>query len=475
MLKIKITLENIGPITKADLELGQITVIVGENNVGKSFVLKSVYSIFKAFEMERILLRYEIEKALRTCRDALSTYRELLQKVLKYADEKSKKQIKGDISNINYLLKDIEFYLKGDFSTLDLSNIAKLIKDATEVVKRVDGIIKASIERIAKLKEESMEKAQEKGVIKGKFVERLYEIALLYDYYSIMMDIVHHSKPDELEKLPEKIRSLESVENRLKMAWKILIDDVFGKDIVRRDFNTGKITVKDIVSFSFDGDVQMEIKRPLYPLTPIFVESPLLLEIKPYLAKTTERKIKSLELPIHIGSFFDYAETISKLEEDEILKELKEIIGGEVYYSVREDKFYFKSKQDKKPFDIQNVASGIKSFGILQLLLRSGASENMIFFWEEPESHLHPEWQIKFAEIVAKIVKRNNYFVISTHSPFMVEILRVVAKENDIDANFYYMGKNSELIEVNDENWDIISDSLLEPLREIAFRLFKVT
>ncbi len=381
-------------------------------------------------------------------------------------------QIEGDISNINYLLKDIEFYLKGDVSALDLSNIANLIKDSAKVVKRVDRVIKANIE----IKKENMEKeAQEKGVIDDKSFKKIFlDIALLYDYYSIMMDIVYHSKPDELEKLPEKIRSLESIENRLKMAWKILIDDVFVKDIVKRGSNTGKITVKDIVSFRFDGDVSMEIKRPLYPLTPVFVESSLLLEIKPYLAKTTERKIKSLELPIHISSFFDYAETISRLEEDEILKELKKIIGGEVYYSVREDKFYFKSEQYEKPFDIQNVASGIKSFGILQLLLRSGACENTIFFWEEPESYLHPEWQIKFAEIIAKIVKRNNYFVISTHSPFMVEILRVVAKENEIDAKFYYMNKNSELIEVNDENWDIISDSLLEPLREIAFRLFKV-
>jgi hypothetical protein len=56
----------------------------------------------------------------------------------------------------------------------------------------------------------------------------------------------------------------------------------------------------------------------------------------------------------------------------------------------------------------------------------------------------------------------------------MVEILRVVAKENEIDARFYYMDKNSELIEVDDENWDIISDSLLRPLRKIAFRLFRV-
>ena len=204
------------------------------------------------------------------------------------------------------------------------------------------------------------------------------------------------------------------------------------------------------------------------------MESPLLLEIKPYLAKTTERKIKSFEIPIHIGSLFDYIETISEIEEDEITEEIGKLIGGEVYYSVDEDRFYFKSEQNEKHFEIQNVASGIKSFGVLQLLLRSGVRENTLFIWEEPESHLHPEWQVKFAEIVARMVKRNNYFVISTHSPFMAEILRVVAKENKIDARFYYMDKNSELIEINDENWYIISDSLLRPLREIAYRLFEV-
>jgi predicted ATPase len=322
------------------------------------------------------------------------------------------------------------------------------------------------------------EKIIESKEIKEKVKETVKEDAKLKALVNIIEGVIalllSELKPDELEKLHEKIRSLESAEKRLKMAWKILIDDVFSKDIVKLGTNTGKITVENVVSFSFDGDVQMEIERSLYPITPIFVESPILLEIKPYLAKTTERKIKSLELPIHIGSFFDYVETISRIEDDEILKELREIIGGDVYYSIHEDRFYFKSEQYEKPFDIQNVASGIKSFGVLQLLLRSGACENTIFFWEEPESHLHPEWQIKFAEIVAKIVEKNNYFVISTHSPFMVEILRVVAKENEIDARFYYMDKNSELIEVDDENWDIISDSLLRPLRKIAFRLFRV-
>jgi len=144
-MPIKITLENIGPITKADLELGQITVIVGENNVGKSFVLKSVYSVFKAFEMERMLLREEVERALRTCKVALSLCADILSVVL---TGEELEEIKKQIDNT---LRDIEFYLEKDVSTLDLDNIVELIKNTANVVKQTNSSIK-------RLKEEIKEK-----------------------------------------------------------------------------------------------------------------------------------------------------------------------------------------------------------------------------------------------------------------------------------------------------------------------------
>jgi predicted ATP-dependent endonuclease of OLD family len=440
-MSIKITLENIGPITKADLNLGQITVIVGENNVGKSFVLKSVYSVFKAFEMERMLLEEEVFKALKSVKNALSARKNFVSDDVK--------------KEIDQILKEVDLYLKSDFSIGDLGNIFEILDKTAEIVDRIDRTIDKALSNSKKDEEDNIFVGLVKIFIEG---------------------IIQTFSKIELKKLQKEIKLLEKSEYRLKRAWEILIEDIFSRNIVKMDSEVGKIVIEDIVSFSFDGNIEVKFKDVWYSsiLKPIFIESPILLEVKPYLAKTTERKIKSLEVPIHIGSFFDYVETISKIEEDDVLKDLRNIIGGEVYYNIEDGKFYYKSKYYDESFDIQNVASGIKSFGVLQLLLKSGAYENTIFFWEEPESHLHPEWQIKFAEIVAKIVKRNNYFVISTHSPFMVEILRVVAKENEIDARFYYMDKNSKLIEVNDENWDIISDSLLRPLRKIAYRLFRV-
>ncbi len=444
-MPFKITLENIGPITKANLELGQITVIVGENNVGKSFVLKSVYSVFKAFEMERILLEEEIYKALVSAKVALLRRRglELSEDIEKERDQ---------------ILKEINLYLKSDLSIRDLSRVVEILDRTIDLLKNIDKYI----ENTEKIAIHINKKIKRKIIIPTK-------------------DFLQHISSKEKEKLMKlkfDLQLLKKSEYRLKKAWKILIKDVFLNKIVKVGTKLGKIIIKDVATFKFNGDVEIEFGDVWYSgiLKPVFVESPILLELKPYLAKTTEKKIGlSRELPIHIGSLFEYVETISETEDNEILEDLRNIIYGDIYHNIEDGKFYYKSEYYNKSFDMLNVASGVKSFGILQLLIKSGACENTIFFWEEPESHLHPEWQIKFAEIVAKIVKRNNYFVISTHSPFMVEILRVVSKENEIDAKFYYMDKNSELIEVNDENWEIISDSLLRPLRKIAYRLFRVS
>ena len=46
---MKISLNNIGKIKSADIEIGGIAVIAGENDTGKSTIAKSLYSIINAF------------------------------------------------------------------------------------------------------------------------------------------------------------------------------------------------------------------------------------------------------------------------------------------------------------------------------------------------------------------------------------------------------------------------------------------
>jgi predicted ATPase len=44
----RLTVENIGPIRRADVELRPFTVLIGKNNVGKSYFAMLVYALYGA-------------------------------------------------------------------------------------------------------------------------------------------------------------------------------------------------------------------------------------------------------------------------------------------------------------------------------------------------------------------------------------------------------------------------------------------
>jgi len=46
---MKLSIENVGILSKIDLEINGITVIAGENDTGKSTISKSLYAMFNGF------------------------------------------------------------------------------------------------------------------------------------------------------------------------------------------------------------------------------------------------------------------------------------------------------------------------------------------------------------------------------------------------------------------------------------------
>ena len=127
----------------------------------------------------------------------------------------------------------------------------------------------------------------------------------------------------------------------------------------------------------------------------------------------------------------------------------KEIIKGDVEYEEGifvTDEFKFK-REDGSVFNLLDVATGIKSFSILQLLLKNGHLNNKtLMIIDEPESHLHPQWIIEYARI---IVLLNKYFgvkfFLASHNPDMVQAIRYISeKENILDDVNFYLAKKEE-------------------------------
>ncbi|MBI9096479.1 MAG: ATP-binding protein [Sphaerochaeta sp.] len=81
--------------------------------------------------------------------------------------------------------------------------------------------------------------------------------------------------------------------------------------------------------------------------------------------------------------------------------------------------------------------------GIIELLLRNGyLHDSTCLIIDEPETHLHPEWQIKLARLLVVLVAETSIkILLNTHSPYFVEAIRTYSKSYAIGdkTKFYFV------------------------------------
>ena len=90
----------------------------------------------------------------------------------------------------------------------------------------------------------------------------------------------------------------------------------------------------------------------------------------------------------------------------------------------------------------ENISTGLKTFIILKRLLYTGyLEENGLLILDEPEVHLHPQWQILFAEIIVLLQKEfGMHILLTTHSPYFLRAIEVYsAKYHIADKCKYYL------------------------------------
>lgn len=125
------------------------------------------------------------------------------------------------------------------------------------------------------------------------------------------------------------------------------------------------------------------------------------------------------------------------------------VIKGEASFKddVLSSKFSFK-RADGKTFDLMECATGIKSFSILQILLKNGSLTNKtLLIIDEPESHLHPQWIIEYARILVLLNKQIGVKIfLASHDPDLVSAIKYISEKEEIqnNVNFYLAEKGEE-------------------------------
>lgn len=168
------------------------------------------------------------------------------------------------------------------------------------------------------------------------------------------------------------------------------------------------------------------------------------------------------------------SQNIPQKNKNNLFENIQKVIGGEVFYDSQKDDFYFKKEGLENPVNMHATASGIRMFGFLQILMANGSlSKDSVLILDEPEVHLHPKWQLKYAEIIVELVKAGVYVLVNSHSPYMIEALKVYSDKAGIQkqTNFYLAEKNGDGITatIKDSTDDLepIFAKLAEPLDRI--------
>lgn len=424
---MNISLDNIGKIEKATIEIKGITVIAGENNTGKSTVGKTLYAIFNSF--------YQIQNKLK---------KERLQAI-----ERIIVEITSTNSPSGDFFKDFERIRETSFGVFDIFNKEDLIEESLEnKIKSLEEI--TSDLNVEEPKDENIRKMANK-----------------------IHDIMKISDNEILKNILTKNLSLE---------FDGQINNIYEEDkgYISLDIKASKVSIEvendEVVLLSNNYDLNTEA---IYLDDPFVLDeyinpNPRFFQINSYYDHETNLMIK-LSQNLQGGSALN--EIMNKNKLDSIYSKLDKVCDGEI--SSLKGRWGYSEKGSDKVLNMRNVSSGLKTFVILKRLIQNGTiNDNGTIILDEPEIHLHPKWQLMFAELIVLIQKEfDMHILINTHSPYFLNAIEVYSKKYEIeDKCKYYLsrldGEKAVIDDVTD-NTELIYEKLARPLQILETEMAK--
>ncbi len=173
------------------------------------------------------------------------------------------------------------------------------------------------------------------------------------------------------------------------------------------------------------------------------------------------------------GKSMDSAEPEFQL----IADELKEELGGELVY--RKGEFVFREKDSKVEMPKNLLSLGMTNLGVIHSLLNNNIiSKGSFLIIDEPETNLHPEWQVLLMKLLIKLSENEVTVVIATHSTDMLKAVEVMLPKSHgsegIDAvlSVHYLNGNERFGFVSSNPIEQLAEArmeLLSPYEELLF------
>lgn len=418
---MRLTLKNIGKIETASVEINGITVIAGENNTGKSTVGRALFAVFNSF--------YNVQKQIEN--ERADSVENLLDRMC--LNNSSSRFFR--IANTNEAAKAIVARI-GLYRQAELPDMQK---DIVELLSQYDGW--------------KIESFDENTV--AETVSRI-------------KDVLDVSDVDFLKSV---------LERKLNAEFNEQVCNIFSED-------DGEIQlqIKDTsITVSVESEGNVEVRNPddiSLHTEVVYIDDPFVLDDPNMFYRRTASMSydhryylrKMLFWPNPESNVFD--EIIAKDKLNSIYEKISSVCSGDIIRGKR-SMLGYQRKDSDKVLNVRNLSTGLKTFVILKMLLTSGAIErNGTIILDEPEIHLHPEWQLLFAELIVLIQKEFGVHVLlNTHSPYFLSAIETYTVKYGIDdkCKYYLASSKDDFSNIEDvtDNIEAIYSKLARPLQEL--------
>jgi len=228
------------------------------------------------------------------------------------------------------------------------------------------------------------------------------------------------------------------------------------------------IKIIDKSKNTFNENIKLKLNKNEELVNSIMIETPYSLNSSNYI-KTTQLLASQRGLNYTLGDhIIDLILQISQtpnIDKSDIYNKITKIIDGSLYYDPERDDFFYHKDSIDKELGMYSTATGIKMFGFLQILLLNGTIKNgTVLILDEPEVHLHPKWQLKYAELIIELIKYGVKILVTSHSPYMIEALQRYSELAKVNSDFY-LAEDGYIKKENDSNSETLA-KIFEKLSE---------
>lgn len=381
---------NIGPVKEADIELGQLTIIAGRNNTGKTYLAYTMYGLLQE-------------------RAGWPGGRGVLRTLGARHAEKLDGVEPLDIAGI-------AASLAADGHAVRSVDRATLSQERRAIARRVETRFSTHlVRRVLRASDGDFRDARVGVEWPDAFPQSVAPITVRAGGLGAIV-IGFDGTAVSFRAEDSRIRSPAFYQRGVETAYThlllsslptpfVLTAERFGISLFHRELDLHKNRLVQLLQESDQRDVKGN-DDPFWIID-----------------RATSRYATPIQDNIdYTRSLPDIHKESSEIKECRLFTGIKDMMDGDYRISHGEVRFVSRQRKgDRFDLPLHQASSSVRGLSDLYFYLRHAANRDQLLIVDEPESHLDTENQVQFARLLSKIVKSGIRVLITTHSDYIVK------------------------------------------------------